>query len=71
MVSAEISMTTGSEQEQFVPMALTNTAPITPIEAGIVEDEFIHQANADKENIIFKLHLSNDKPITLITGVLS
>ena len=70
-MTAEISMTTGSEQEQFVPMSLTNTAPITPIEAGIVEDEFIYQADADKENIILKLNLSNDQPITLITGVLS
>lgn len=67
-VSAEISMTTGSEQEQFTSMALSNTAPVT---TGIVEDEFTFQADAAKENIYVKLNITGTGAVTLISGVLS
>ena len=66
-MTAEISMTTGSEQEQFIPMELKNSAPI---DSATIEDDFRYQADAAKENIVLKLTWSGDKPITLISGVL-
>jgi len=66
-IEAEISMTTGSEQEQFAPMELKNSAPI---DSGTIEDDFRYQANELKENIVLKLTWSGDKPILLISGVL-
>lgn len=66
-ITAEISMTTGSEQEQFMPMNLTNTAPVD----GFAEDEFTYQADSTKENIILKINLANASPVALISGVLS
>lgn len=67
-VAADISATTGSEQEQYSAMTLTNTAP-TP--SGAIEDEFTFQSDAPKENIILKLKTSGTGSITLITGVLN
>ncbi|MED4399761.1 hypothetical protein [Metabacillus fastidiosus] len=67
-VSTKISMTTGSEQEQFVPMTLSNSAPVGP---GIVEDEFTYQATGVKDNIYVELTLSGTDAVTLVSGVLS
>ncbi|MEK4712227.1 sialidase family protein [Sporosarcina sp. FSL K6-5500] len=69
VVSAEISMTTGSEQEQYVPMTLSNTAPSR--DGAQIEDQFTFLAAADKENINVKFNISGTGPVTLISGVLS
>lgn len=68
-VTAEISMTTGSEQEQYVPMTLSNTAPSR--DGKQIEDQFTFLAAADKENINVKFNISGTGPVTLISGVLS
>lgn len=68
-IAAEISMTMNGEQENFVPMTLSNTAPITD---GIVEDEFTFNAGSAKENIVVEIQLTGGiGGIQLISGVLS
>ncbi len=68
VVSAEISMTNGSEQETYTDMALTNSAPVS---LGILEDEFTFQADTAKENINVKLNITGTGAVTLISGVLN
>lgn len=67
-VSAEISMTNGVEQEKYVPMTLTNSAPVS---LGILEDELTFQADTAKDNINVKLNIEGTGAVTLISGVLS
>ncbi|NYV68949.1 hypothetical protein HYI36_27180 [Bacillus sp. Gen3] len=72
-VTADISMGLKNEQETYEAMTLTNTAPVS---AGVVEDEFVFEASAEKDNIMLKLTLSRESAdvndaITLISGVLS
>ena len=68
VVSAEISMTNGSEQETYTAMTLTNSAPVS---LGILEDEFTFQADTAKENINVKLNITGIGAVTLISGVLN
>lgn len=70
-VSASVSMTDDGEAESFAPMDLTNTSPL---ESGVVEDEFYYDAGATKSRIILQLDLERDSvdvddAITLISGV--
>lgn len=65
-VTAEISMTSGSEQEQFVSLSPENSAPV----GGDIEDYFKHRAETPAENIVLKLSWTGDKPITMISGAL-
>ncbi|WP_342540044.1 hypothetical protein MHI39_20120 [Heyndrickxia sp. FSL K6-6286] len=72
-VTADISMGLKNEQETYEAMTLTNTAPVS---SGVVEDEFVFEASAEKDNIMLKLTLSRESAdvndaITLISGVLS
>ena len=74
-VSAEISMTNGSEQERFVPLIRndedTNPNPQpAPVSPGFVEDYFKYRADTLAEHIVLKLTLKGNKPITLISGAL-
>lgn len=71
-IEAEISMTNAGEQENFVPMDLTNSAPVGDV---VIEDEFDYLSAEGKENIILKLTLSREDTasqdaIKLISGVL-
>ncbi|MFJ7971334.1 hypothetical protein [Psychrobacillus sp. NPDC096389] len=66
-VSAEISMTNGTEQEAYSAMTLSNTAPVS---LDIVEDQFQFQSDTAKENIFVKLNFSGGA-VTLVSGVLS
>ncbi|MEO4053361.1 hypothetical protein [Solibacillus sp. CAU 1738] len=71
-ISTELSMTLKGEQELFVPLVATNTAPVSQ---GIVEDEFYHETLEPKENIILKISMSRSSTtesnkINLISGVL-
>ncbi len=68
VVSAEISMTNGTEQEAYTAMALTNSAPVS---LGILEDEFTFQSDTAKENINVKLNITGTGAVTLISGVLN
>lgn len=72
-VDASISAVLAGEQEQFVAMTKTNTAPV---DANTVEDEFTFESSDAKEDITIKLDLTRESAdvsdaITLITGVLS
>lgn len=72
-IDAEISMTLNNEQERYVAMSKTNTAPI---DSSTQEDEFTYEASEAKESIIVKLKLTRasadvSDAITLISGVLS
>lgn len=50
-------------------MTLDVTAPVAPLEAGIMENEFEYVADGPKDNIIVELTFSGG-PITLVCGVL-
>lgn len=70
-VNASVSMTDDGEAESFEAMAVTNTSPL---DSGLVEDEFYHDAGAAKSRIILQLDLERDSvdvddSITLISGV--
>lgn len=65
-VTAEISMTIGTEQEQFIPLPLDSTAPM----GEDVEDYFKFRADTPAEHIALKLSWTGDKPITFISGAL-
>lgn len=67
-VSAEISMTNGTEQEAYSEMTLSNTAPVS---LGTLEDQFEFQAAAAKGNINVKLNITGTGAVTLVSGVLS
>lgn len=71
-LKAELSMTLQGEQENYVTLASTNTAPV---DSATVEDEFYFEADEAKNNIILKLSTSRtdiniDHKIHLISGVL-
>lgn len=68
-LSAEISMTNGDEPEQFVSMTL-NKSTLSD-DGSFTEDEFSFTADEDKEKIILKLMLANDKPVSSVSGVLN
>ena len=65
-VTAEISMTIGTEQEQFVSLTLDSRAPM----GEDVEDYFKFRADTPAEHIALKLSWTGDKPITFISGAL-
>ncbi|QNK87736.1 fibronectin type III domain-containing protein [Sporosarcina sp. resist] len=65
-VLAEISMTTGTEQEQYVPLTLDASGP----SGDGMEDFFKLKVDAPAENIILKLSWTDDKPIIMISGAL-
>lgn len=70
-VSASVSMMDEGEAESFVAMNLTNTSPL---DTGVVEDEFYYDAGAAKSRIILQLDLERDSvdvddSIILISGV--
>ncbi|MEK5070492.1 hypothetical protein [Sporosarcina sp. FSL K6-1508] len=65
-VLAEISMTTGTEQEQFVPLEFMNSGPT----GESVEDYYRYKADAPAEHIALKISWTGDKPITMISGAL-
>ncbi|MGD6845222.1 hypothetical protein ACQCVH_22220 [Bacillus infantis] len=72
-IEAEISMTGPDDQENFVPMTLTNSAPVGGTDS--MEDEFGYQATEAKSKIILKLKLTREDTtspaaINLISGVL-
>ena len=67
VLSAEVSMTNGSEPEQYNAMTLTASIPK---DDGTVEDEFNYDAGDEKSNIFLKLILSGGKPVTSISGML-
>lgn len=72
VIDAEISMTNAGEAENFVPMTVTNTAPVN---IEIMEDEFHFLDIEPKENIMLKLNLTRTNPnakesIKLVSGVL-
>ena len=71
-LKVELSMTLQGEQESYVTLTATNTAPV---DSATVEDEYYHEANEAKNNIILKLSTSRaniniDHKIHLISGVL-
>lgn len=67
-ITAEISMTNGTEQEQFKPMTLDSSGPAN---VGTVEDFFKFRANAPAEKIAIKLSWIGDKPIFKVSGALT
>lgn len=50
-ITAEISLTDAYEPENFVPLALTNSA----VSNGLRQDEYAYQGTADKSNIVLKI----------------
>ncbi|MEG0258902.1 MAG: hypothetical protein RR651_03430 [Lysinibacillus sp.] len=71
-LKVELSMTLQGEQESYVTLTPTNTAPV---DSATVEDEFYFEADEAKNNIILKLSTSRpdiniDHKIHLISGVL-
>ena len=72
-IEVEISMTHEGEQENFVPMTNSNTAPIPA--NGTEELEFHYEDTEKKENIILKLTLTREDTsintaIKMLSGVL-
>lgn len=67
-VSIEISMTNGTEPENFVPMEYDSGGPD---EVGTVEDFFKYRADSPAEKIAIKLSWTGDKPIHQIQGALT
>ncbi|WP_153732520.1 hypothetical protein [Sporosarcina obsidiansis] len=74
-VKAEISMTNGTEPENFVPM-IWNDEDIKddpqpgPISPGVVEDFLKFRADSPAEKIAIKLSWTGDKPIFKVSGAL-
>lgn len=74
-VTVEISMTNGTEPENFKRMIWNDEdsrpdpepAPIAP---GIVEDFWKYKADAPAEHIAIKISWTGDKPIFKVTGAL-
>ena len=73
-IDVSISMTMQGEAESFVPLTVSNSAPLDQ-NSPIIEDEFYHEADGTKDNIILQIHMErtslevSDK-IYLISGVL-
>ncbi|MEK4425381.1 hypothetical protein [Solibacillus sp. FSL K6-1523] len=71
-LKVQLSMTLQGEQESYVTLTPTNTAPV---DSETVEDEFYFEADEAKNNIILKFSTSRpdnniDHKIHLISGVL-
>lgn len=73
-IDAAISMGMQGEAESYTPLTALNSAPV---EQGspIVEDEFYHEADGPKDNIILQIDMERaslevDDKIYLISGVL-
>lgn len=66
-VTVEISMTNGTEPEQFVLMTLDSSGPPG---AGIMEDFFKFRSDMSAEKIVIKLSWTGDKPIFKVSGAL-
>lgn len=67
-ITADISMTNGTEQEQFVAMTLDSLGPEN---VGTVEDFFKFRAVAPADKIAIKLSWTGDKPIFKVSGALT
>ena len=73
-IDVAISMTMQGEVESFVPLTVSNSAPLDQ-DSPIIEDEFYHEADGTKDNIILQIDMErasldvSDK-IYLISGVL-
>lgn len=67
-VSIEISMTNGTEPENFVPMVFDSSGPD---EIGTVEDFYKYRADVPAEKIAIKISWTGDKPIHQIQGALT
>lgn len=72
-LKVELSMTLVGEQEQFILLE-ADPDNIVPVTDGIVEDEYYHETEEAKDNIILKLTTSRpniniDNKIYLIMGV--
>lgn len=50
-ITAEVSMTSGTEAENYIELEKTNSAVVN----GLKEEEFAYQGTADKEKIILKI----------------
>lgn len=66
-VTAEISMTTGTEQEQFAPLTFDSAGP----SGDFIEEFYTFRADAPAEHIALKFSWTGDKPIIMITGALT
>ncbi|MFD1206624.1 hypothetical protein ACFQ38_16125 [Sporosarcina contaminans] len=74
-VIVEISMTNGTEPEQFTRMILNDEDSKSdpepaPIALGIVEDFWKWKADEPKEHIAIKISWTGDKPIFKVSGAL-
>lgn len=67
-VEASISMVDSGSQESYTPMNLSVTAPVGN---GMVEDEFIYEADAARASIHLKLNITGSGSVALISGVLT
>lgn len=67
-LSADVSMTDESAAENYESMTLVKSTNAS--DGSYVEDEFVYESDEDKENIILKLTLANDKPVFSISGAL-
>lgn len=73
-IEASLSMTMQGEQESFVPVAASNSAP-SPDFANAIEDEFYVEADDAKDNIILQLDMTRasidvNPKVYIIQGVL-
>lgn len=66
-VEASISMSDVGSQESYTPMNLSVTAPVGN---GVVEDEFIYEADTARASIHLKLNITGSGSVALISGVL-
>ncbi|MEV9639461.1 hypothetical protein ABZ756_02035 [Mammaliicoccus sciuri] len=67
-VTVEISMTNGTEPEDFKPMEFDSSGPD---EVGTVEDFYKFRSDVSAEKIAIKLSWTGDKPIHQIQGALT
>ncbi|WP_139366031.1 hypothetical protein [Sporosarcina newyorkensis] len=65
-VKAEISMTNGTEPEDFKPMELDSSGPAD----NYINDLFKYEADSPAEHIAIKLSWTGDKPIIQVSGAL-
>lgn len=66
-VNVEISMTNGTEPEQFVAMTLDSSGPT---DVGKIEDFFKYRSDIPAEKIAIKLSWTGDIPIYKVSGAL-
>ncbi|MEV9641779.1 hypothetical protein ABZ756_13845 [Mammaliicoccus sciuri] len=65
-VKAEISMTNGTEPEDFKPMELDSSGPAD----NYINDLFKYESDSPAEHIAIKLSWTGDKPIIQVSGAL-